>query len=62
MPNKNIIAIEPNKGDLLYCIYNISKERNFFRYTQDQRRKELKLKIYQKLRESLKEKKIGEKQ
>jgi hypothetical protein len=59
--NKNIISIDPNKGDLLYCIDSLSKERNFFRYTQDQRRKELKLKKYQKIRELLKKEKIGEK-
>jgi hypothetical protein len=53
--NKKIIAIDPNKGDLLYCIDNINKERNHFRYTQDQRRKETKIKKYQKIRETLKQ-------
>jgi transposase len=55
---KKIIAIDPNKGDLLYCIDDTSKERNFYRYTQDQRRKETKMKKYQKIREELKEEKI----
>lgn len=59
--NKNIVAIDPNKGDLLYCIDDALKSRNHYRYTQDQRRKETKSKKYMKIKESLKEELIGEK-
>jgi hypothetical protein len=48
---KNIVAIDPNKGDLIFCI---DDEENMFRYTQDQRRKETKQKVY---RDIVKEKK-----
>lgn len=51
LKNKNIIAIDPNKGDLLYCVDDVVKERNHLRYTQDQRRKETKIKKYKKIRE-----------
>ena len=43
--NKNVVAIDPNQSDLIYCI-NDKKET--FRYTQDQRRKEMKIKKQRK--------------
>lgn len=45
-------------GDLLYCVDGDTKERNFFRYTQVQRRKEIKSKKYQKIIMEYKEDKI----
>ena len=43
---KNIVAIDPNKSDLIYCIDSSEKT---FRYTADQRRKETKTKKYRDL-------------
>ena len=44
--NKKIVAIDPGLSDLLYCVDGDTRDRNFFRYTQDQRRKETKGKKY----------------
>jgi len=46
LADKNIIAIDPGLSDLLYCVDDDTRDRNFFRYTQDQRRKETKGKKY----------------
>ena len=56
--NKTLVAIDPNKGDLIYAVDGIEKERNQFRYTQDQRRKETKQKKYRDIVLELKEEKI----
>ena len=47
--NKKIIAIDPGKCDLVYCVDDASKNVTF-RYSQDQRRKETKSKKYTKIR------------
>ena len=39
LQNKKIIAIDPGKSDLIYCVDAADKDTNIFRYTQDQRRK-----------------------
>jgi hypothetical protein len=39
LQNKKIVAIDPGKCDLIYCVDNDNKEANKFRYSQDQRRK-----------------------
>ena len=36
-------------ADLLYCVDGDTKQRNHYRYTQNQRRKEIKLKKYSKI-------------
>lgn len=56
--NKKIVAIDPGKCDLIYCVDSDNKEANTFRYSQDQRRKETKLKKYNKLIIKEKETKI----
>ena len=56
--NKKIVAIDPGKCDLIYCVDGDNKEANTFRYSQDQRRKETKLKKYNKLIIKEKETKI----
>ena len=57
LKGKKIVAIDPNMSDLLYCIDNdVKKEANKFRYTQNQRRKETKSKIYKKILEKKKKK------
>jgi len=59
--NKKIIAIDPGKCDLIYCVDDDNKEANTFRYSQDQRRKETKIKKYNKLIIKEKETKIVDK-
>jgi transposase len=49
LQDKNIVAIDPNQSDLLYCVDNDTIERNHYRYTQNQRRKETKHKKYQNI-------------
>ena len=61
LKTKKFVAIDPNMGDLLYCVDGTEKTRQQFRYTQDQRRKETKSKKYQKIQLQLKiEVHIGE--
>lgn len=52
---KKIVAYDPGKSDLLYCIDENDKT---FRYSQDQRRKETKMKKYNKLILQFKQEKI----
>jgi len=47
--NKKIVAIDPGLCDILYCVDNDNKEANEFRYTQDSKRKECKIKKYAKI-------------
>ncbi len=56
--NKKIVAIDPGKCDLIYCVNGDNKEANTFRYSQEQRRKETKIKKYNKLIIKEKESKI----
>ena len=61
MTKKNIVSIDPNMSDLLYCVDSNKKDRNFFRYTQNQRRKEMKDKKYKNIILKEKKKKIRNK-
>ena len=58
--NKKIVAIDPGKSDILNCIDN-DINGNQFRYTQDSRRKECKIKKYAKIILELKKEKIDNK-
>ena len=58
LQNKKIVAIDPGKCDIIYCVDGDTKEANEFRYSQDSRRKETKLKKYAKIVINLKEEKI----
>ena len=58
LKNKKIVAIDPNLSDLLYCVDKDDKDRNFYRYTQNQRRKETKSKKYEKIILGYKKEKI----
>ena len=49
LKNKKIVAIDPGKCDLIYCVNNSDKKANTFRYSQDKRRKETASKKYGKL-------------
>jgi len=55
--NKKIVAYDPGVCDIIYCVDNDTKDAKEFRYTQDSRRKECKIKKYAKIiLESKKEK------
>lgn len=59
--DKKIVAYDPNLSDLLYCVDSDKPNRNFFRYTQNQRRKETKQKKYQNIILEQKQTKINDK-
>ena len=61
LQNKNIVAIDPGKSDLLYCVNGETQENDVFRYSQDQRRKEGKLKKIQNINLALQHKVINNK-
>jgi hypothetical protein len=56
--NKKIVAIDPGMSDIIYCVDNDTKDANEFRYTQDSRRKECKIKKYSKLILQFKQEKL----
>ena len=56
--NRKIVAIDPGKEDLIYCVDDASKDANVFRYSQNQRRKETKMKKYNNIIIAMKTKKI----
>ena len=56
--NKKIVAIDPGKSDILYCVNSDNKEAKEFRYTQNSRRKECKIKKYAKIILEFKKEKI----
>ena len=45
LQDKKDIGIDPGKSDLIYCVHYASKDANVFRYSQNQHRKETKIKI-----------------
>lgn len=49
LKDKKIIACDPNKSDLIYCIDSLNRDRNQYRYTQNQIRKETKQKKYRNI-------------
>ena len=53
-----LVAIDPNMGDLLYCVDSDQRDQTKFRYTQNTRRKETKFKKYHNLRQDMKKKVI----
>ena len=57
--NKKIVSIDPGVCDLLYCVDSDKKEANYFRYSQNQRRKETKSKKYSKIILEFKKEKIN---
>ena len=59
LQNKKIVAIDPGKCDLIYCVDDDNKEANKFRYSQDQRRKETRKKKYSKIQLELKKERIN---
>ena len=61
LKNKKIIGIDAGKCDLIYCVDGSRKDSNVFRYSQDQRRKETKMKKYANIRLGMKCNKIQEK-
>ena len=61
LQDKNIVAIDPGKCDLLFCVDNSDTNANEYRYSQDRRRKETKSKKYGKLLLEKKKTKINNK-
>jgi hypothetical protein len=58
LQDKKIIGIDPGKEDLIYCVDDASKDANIFRYSQNQRRKETKMKKYNNIILAMKTNKI----
>jgi hypothetical protein len=58
LQNKKIVAVDPGKEDLIYCVDSASKDANVFRYSQNQRRKETKMKKYNNIILGMKTNKI----
>ena len=58
---KKIIGVDAGKCDLIYCVDGSTKNATTFRYSQDQRRKETKMKKYCNIRIGIKYNKIEEK-
>ena len=56
--NKKIVAYDPGLSDILYCVDSDNKDANKYRYTQDSRRKECKIKKYAKIILEFKKEKI----
>ena len=61
LQDKKVIGIDPGKEDLIYCVDDASKDANIFRYSQNQRRKETKMKKYNNIILGMKTNKIGDK-
>lgn len=59
--DKNIVAIDVGKSDILYCVDEDNEDANEYRYTQNSRRKETKSKKYTKIILELKKEKINNK-
>jgi transposase len=58
LQSKKIVAIDPGKNDLIFCVDADNKHATKFRYSQDQRRNETKKKKYSKIQLELKQEKI----
>jgi hypothetical protein len=58
LQDKKIVGIDPGKEDLIYCVDDASKDANIFRYSQNQRRKETKMKKYNNIILAMKTNKI----
>ena len=61
LQDKNIVAIDPGKCDLIFCVDGSDTKANKYRYSQDRRRKETKSKKYGKILLEQKQTKIGDK-
>ena len=51
MKTRKIVSIDPNKDDLIYCSTGTRETFETFRYTQNQRRKETRVKKYKRILE-----------
>ena len=58
LQDRKIVGIDPGKEDLIYCVDDASKDANVFRYSQNQRRKESKIKKYNNIILGMKTNKI----
>src|SRR3989338_9283101 len=54
LKNKKFVVADPNFGDLIYCAYKDENDKLItFRYTQNQRRLETRMKKYSKIRDKI---------
>jgi len=58
LKNMKIVSADPGKEDLIYCVDGADKKAKTFRYSQNQRRKETKLKKYNNIRLGMKHKQL----
>lgn len=58
LKRKKIVAIDPGKNSILYCVDGDDKDTNKFSYSQNQRRKECKINKYKMIIQELKRCKI----
>jgi len=58
LKDKKIVGIDVGKCDIIYCVDNDTKKATKFRYSQDSRRKECKIKKYAKMILKFKKKEI----
>jgi len=58
LQSKKIVGVDAGKCDLIYCVDRANKDANVFRYSQDQRRKETKMKKYNNIILAMKTNKI----
>jgi hypothetical protein len=61
LQDKKIVGVDSGKEDLIYCVDGASKHATTFRYSQDQRRKETKMKKYKNIILAMKNNKIQDK-
>ena len=59
LKSKKIVGIDAGKCDLIYCVDGATKDANVFRYSQDQRIKETKMKKFNNIILAMKTNKIG---
>ena len=58
-----VVCIDPNKSDLIYCgLTDENGKLQTFRYTQNQRRFEIRMKKYSKIRDKVSKETIIENQ
>jgi hypothetical protein len=58
LKEKKLVSYDPGMDDLIYCVDSANKDAKEFRYSQNSRRKECKLKKFSKIRQELSKNKI----
>jgi transposase len=58
LQDKKIVGIDPGLNDLLYCVNSDQKDQVKYRYSQDTRRKETKVKKYRNILQGMKKQEV----